>query len=207
MPNGIEPVIIPRYEHMLETTCNHCGVALGMEIEDDAILTDEGPTFCGPQCMIDWIAENGGVALHIMGANIMTMNWVYPQAQPKKPVKDEISKLEDGSWKYNCIECGSSVPVHKEEDTKGVRLCSKCEQKYDIEHLWTDHDNGWVNAHDFNKRNDIRQKYKKGKWGLKLKFNYKTIRDAEEALQMIRAEYNGDIINSGIINNETGEQY
>ena len=213
---------------LAQMRCRFCGLNLPINIAIEDICSDEeGNIFCCPECLEEWLAGHQAISLTeednvysdgIDGDNMeMTPDYTTMMQQygeiravggirptPTKPIKDKIVKQDDGKWKYTCVECGTPVIVYKEEDTNGVRLCSKCEEHYDIEHLWTDHDNGWCDAHDFNKKADLRRMYRKGKWGLSLKFQFLTMRDAEEALQTIRAEYATDLVNSGIVNNRTG---
>jgi hypothetical protein len=54
-----------------------------------------------------------------------------------------------------CLECGKEF-----EQLFDLQLCGKCQNIYDTDRLWADHDNNKVDALDFNESKSFRDKYK-----------------------------------------------
>lgn len=55
-----------------------------------------------------------------------------------------------------CLECGESFLQNRD-----IQLCDRCIPKFDLDKLWTIHDNNKLDALDFNESKKMREKFRK----------------------------------------------
>ena len=55
-----------------------------------------------------------------------------------------------------CIDCKKALQIETD-----IQICMTCMEHYNIDKLWQDHDNGKIDALDFNESEDIRKKYRR----------------------------------------------
>lgn len=70
-----------------------------------------------------------------------------------------VSELaeEEGGGRV-CIECGDKIKVPRD-----LQLCSDCCEKFDLDRLWELHDEGKLDALDFNRSEKMRDRFRKKK--------------------------------------------
>jgi Zn ribbon nucleic-acid-binding protein len=54
-----------------------------------------------------------------------------------------------------CVECGKWF--HQDRD---IQLCDRCQNKFNLDKLWREHDANKVDALDFNENRSFREKYR-----------------------------------------------
>jgi predicted amidophosphoribosyltransferase len=55
-----------------------------------------------------------------------------------------------------CLECKKEF-----EDNLDIQLCDDCMKKFEVERLWQMHDNGELDALDFNESKVMRESFRK----------------------------------------------
>ena len=55
-----------------------------------------------------------------------------------------------------CLECGQKFPQDRD-----LQICDKCVGKFDLDKLWTLHDENKIDALDFNESKKIREMFRK----------------------------------------------
>lgn len=67
----------------------------------------------------------------------------------------ELTEFTTSQNKSKCVNCHKNI-----EQERDIQICDNCQNKYNLEKLWKDHDNNKIDALDFNESQTIRNQYK-----------------------------------------------
>lgn len=67
----------------------------------------------------------------------------------------EISEVHEESV-ATCVECNQEFICERD-----LQICDNCIDEFDTDRLWNDHDNGVIDALDFNEQKTVRERYRK----------------------------------------------